>query len=260
MARLIPGCRPSRKAAAGTPCSGSGNAGPEKRIAYEWFGQLGSGKEKRILVLWLNEQTFGGEPLRKLSGLKRFLYANAILPQHGGSFKVIGPYSSTLLNDMVKETRTFIYEAPYQKAFGQLSGKAIWPDLNDVQFYAYGATADDRLLLGDMAAIYGTAQHFFAASGIHLERTIATERTLARGLVRELRRRKIIPGSTGGDIVLISDRDSYSGRSVPGAVELAFGHPRPGGSALRRGGAGAGSIHKLTYLRGARWSALRIRH
>jgi hypothetical protein len=30
---------------------------------------------------------------------------------------------------MVKETRRFIYEAPYQKAFGQLSEKAIWPDL-----------------------------------------------------------------------------------------------------------------------------------
>jgi hypothetical protein len=33
-------------------------------------------------------------------------------------------------------------------------------------------------------------------------------------------------------------------------VELAFGHLRPGRSVLRRGGDGAGSIHKLTYLRG----------
>jgi hypothetical protein len=218
-------------------------------IAYEWFSQLGWGKEKQILVLWLNEHDFGGEPLRKLSGLKRFLYANALSQPEGSSFKLIGPSSSALLEDMVKERRKFIYAAPYRKAFGRLSEKAIWPGLYDVQFFAYGATADDCLLLGDMAAIYGTAQHFLGASGVHLERTIATERTLARGLVRELRRRKIIPGSTG-DTVLISDRDSYSGRSVPDAVELAFGHLRPGRSVLRRGGDGAGSIHKLTYLRG----------
>jgi hypothetical protein len=217
-------------------------------IAYEWYSQLGWGKEKQILVLWLNERDFGGEPLRKLSGLKRFLYANALSQPEGSSFKLIGPSSSALLEDMVKERRKFVYAAPYRKAFGQLSEKAIWPDLYDVQFYAYGGTVDDCLLLGDMAAIYGTAQHFLGASGIHLERTIATERTLARGLVRELRRRKIIPGPTG-DIVLISDRDSYSGRSVPDAVELAFGHLRPGRSVLR-GGGGAGSIHKLTYLRG----------
>jgi hypothetical protein len=89
---------------------------------------------------------FGGEPLRNLSGLKRFLYANALSQLEGSSFKLIGPSSSALLEDMVKERQKFVYAAPYRKAFGQLSEKAIWPGLYDVQFYAYGATADNCLL------------------------------------------------------------------------------------------------------------------
>lgn len=215
-------------------------------IPFERFVHREAGTERHVLVLWLNEQMLSGEPLRKLSALKRFLHATASLLQKDGTFKIIGPFSPDLLNEMVAEARAYNYAPPYRKIFGQLSEKALWPDLADVPFYSYGPAADDRLLLGDQAAIYGTAQHFFAASGIHLQRTIATERTLARGLVRELRRRKIIGGPAGGDAVLISDLDSFSGRSVPHAIELALGHIRPGGSALHPGG----RIYKLTYTQG----------
>jgi hypothetical protein len=51
----------------------------ETVIPYEWFDEASQqfqADKKRILVLWLNEDVFRGEPLRKLSGLKRFLFAD----------------------------------------------------------------------------------------------------------------------------------------------------------------------------------------
>ena len=99
---------------------------------------------------------------------------------------------------MVNETRKFIYAPPYDKSFGELWEDDAWPDLKDVQFYAYGATIADDQLLGDLAGTNGTVQRFFEASGLHLQRTIATERALADGIVSELKRRKVGLGSAGG--------------------------------------------------------------
>ena len=64
--------------------------------------------------------------------------------------------------------------------------------------HGYGATIADDQLLGDLAGTNGTVQRFFEASGLHLQRTIATERALADGIVSELKRRKVGLGSAGG--------------------------------------------------------------
>jgi hypothetical protein len=231
---------------------GGGIAQPQQTIVpYEWFEQVSRrirGDQKQILILWLNEEIFRGKPLRN-SGLKRFLYA-ARTTSADNKFKLIGPYSSATLRDMVSETRKFIYAPPYDQSFGELRENDAWPDLKDVQFYAYGATMADDQLLGDLAGANGTVQRFFESSGLHLQRTISTERAVARGIVSELRRRKVGLGSTGGDIVLISEWDTYYGQSLLEAVELAFGHTRPGDDRQRRNGRKSDWIHKLTYLRG----------
>jgi hypothetical protein len=257
-----PSAVPSQVVPAGPPLSADDQAGPSwKRgggiaqpqqtiVPYEWFEQVSRrirGDQKQILILWLNEEIFRGKPLRKLSGLKRFLYA-ARTTSAENKFKLIGPYSSATLRDMVSETRKFIYAPPYDQSFGELRENDAWPDLKDVQFYAYGAMADDQLL-GDLAGANGTVQRFFESSGLHLQRTISTERAVARGIVSELRRRKVGLGSTGGDIVLISEWDTYYGQSL--LEELAFGHTRPGDDRQRRDGRKSDWIHKLTYLRGS---------
>ncbi len=231
----------------------------ETAIAYEWFEEVSQrfqADKKHILVLWLNEEAFRGEPLRKLSGLKRFLYADSSTNGSDSSFKLIGPYSSNMLREMVDETRKFAYAPPYDQAFGQLSGQANSPDLNDVQFYAYGATAADNQLLGDLSGNYGTVQRLFEALGLHLQRTIATDRALARGLVSELKRRKVGVGFAGADVALISEWDGYYSQSLPKAVELALGHTRPGGRMNPRDGYNPGWIHNLPYLRGLDGQAL----
>jgi len=231
----------------------------ETVIPYEWFDEASQqfqADKKRILVLWLNEDVFRGEPLRKLSGLKRFLFADDKSNVAVKNLKLIGPYSSKMLRDMVDETRKFNYAPPYDKAFGQLPGHANSPELNDVQFYAYGATAADDQLPGDLSQTYGTVERLFEALGLHLRRTIATDRALARSLVGELKRRKIGVGFSGADIALISEWDGYYGQSLPKAVARALGHTRPGGRYNQRDGYDPDWIHNLTYLRGLDGQAL----
>lgn len=53
--------------------------------------------------------------------------------KNGERVKIIGPHSSDILKDMVREAR------------GHDINK--WPDLKKVQFYVYGASAPDRQLL-----------------------------------------------------------------------------------------------------------------
>jgi hypothetical protein len=220
-------------------------------ISYEWFEEVSHRfreSKKFVLVLWLNEEVFRGEPFLKLAGLERFLYGNE---RRGaaGSFKLLGPYSSNMLHDMVNETRKFTYAPPYDKAFGQLSGRDAWPDLDDAQFYTYGAAAADDLLLRDLPGAYGTVQRLFEALGLHLQRTVATERALARGLVGELKRRNVA-GRIGADIVLISEWGGYLNQSLPRAVEQALGHRRPGDRSRLRDDPTPDWIHNLSYLPG----------
>jgi hypothetical protein len=225
----------------------------ETTIPYEWFEEVSnqSGEDtKNILVLWLNEEVFRGKPLSKLSQLKRFLYADKRVNRTDSGFRLLGPYSSAMLHDMVNETRKFNYAPPYDQAFGQLWEQDAWPDLKEVQFYAYGASAADDQLLGDLSATLGTVQHYFEVLGLHLQRTVATDRALARGLVSELKRRKVGLGSAGGDVALISEWDAYDGQSLPKAVELALAHTRPGSRRHVANGLNPDWIHNLTYLRG----------
>jgi hypothetical protein len=230
------------------------NKGSERQttpIPYEWFEEVSHRfpeNKKLVLVLWLNEELFRGEPFRKLSGLERFLYGDE-RPGADGRFKLLGPYSSNMLRDMVSETLQFAYAPPYEKAFGKLGGRDTWPDLTDAQFYAYGAAAADELLLRDLPGAYGTVQRLFEALGVHLQRTVATERALARGLVGELKRRKAA-GRTGADVVLISEWGGYLNQSLPRAVEQALGHTRPGDRSRVRDGHTPDWIHNLTYLPG----------
>src|SRR5262249_39581423 len=113
----------SREAAGETKAAISGPQ--ETVIPYEWVGELSQRSqeaEKLVLVVWLNEQDFRGEPFRKLSELEQFLHSDERRTGADASFKLIGPYSSAVLRDMVAETRTFTYAPPYDKAFGRLWG------------------------------------------------------------------------------------------------------------------------------------------
>jgi hypothetical protein len=84
-------------------------------------------------VLWLKEETLKDQPLHKLSWPIRSIIGQQNRIDIDTHIKIIGPYASDTLKDMVNEAR--IYDV------------SNFPELRNVQFYVYSASASDRQLL-----------------------------------------------------------------------------------------------------------------
>jgi hypothetical protein len=195
---------------------------------FEKISEPRQDEYQSVLVLWLKEEVLKGHPLQKLSGLIK----------KAPNIKFIGPYSSDMLHDMVSETRRFSNVSCHDNE-NKKSNK--WSNLENVQFYAYGASAPDDQLLGDLSDHCRTVQRDLESLGIHLQRTIATDDKLADGIVRELKLRHVKLGLIDGDdLALISEWDTFYGQTLPKAVEREFASD----------GLGHDRIHKFTYLRG----------
>jgi hypothetical protein len=181
-------------------------------------------------VLWLKEEVLKGKPLTKLLELKTFLGG----ANYNGDIKLIGPFSSDMLRDMVKETRSdSSCLAPERKGHA----------LKNVKFYAYGASAPDDQLLKDLTDRCQTVQRYFEQLGIDLQRTIATDDTLARGIVTELQQRRVSRDpAREDDVALISEWDTFYGQTFPQTVARQFACPDASSDCPW--------IHKFTYLRG----------
>jgi hypothetical protein len=196
---------------------------PGQYVPYEWFD--GSDHTKRILVLWLEEDNLKHHPFKEISNLKVYLQL-----QEDQKLKIIGPYTSGILRDMVNEGCSF--------------DKNNQCDLlNDVQFYPYGASAPDKQILGKAGE---TVEDYFGKLNIKVQRTIGTDDRLAEGVKTELELRKarVGPDKGDGDLALISEWDTFYGQTLPKAVEDAFGADKC------NGGSACEWIHKVTYLRG----------
>jgi hypothetical protein len=167
-------------------------------VPYERFKRVPDPPEAKdndsadsVLVLWLKEDVLMHKPLIALNSLVGLLNRDQTL-----AVKFIGPSSSDMLHEMVNE-------ALAQNGFtcsGPSSGtESHWRNLDDVKFYAYLASAPDDYLFGKLHNSCGSLQDYFEKRGIHLQRTIATEDTLAKGIVGELLLRNIKPNSRETD-------------------------------------------------------------
>ena len=104
----------------------------------------------------------------------------------------------------------------------------------NVQFYVYSASASDRQLLNKANDTVRTYFH----EDFDLQRTVATDDTLAYGVATELKRRHVDPGHNGTDhIALISEWDTIYGQTLPQAVQrqLVYHRTRPGWHSQNRG-------------------------
>ena len=133
-----------------------------------------------VLVLWLKEDVLMHQPLTALNSLAGLLNRDQNL-----TVKFIGPSSSDMLHEMVNEAWT-------QNGFTCSDTKSPWRNLEDVKFYAYLASAPDDYLFGKLHNPCDSLQDYFEKLGIHLQRTIATEDTLANGIRDELLLRTLI--------------------------------------------------------------------
>lgn len=215
---------------------------PAQSVPYEWFDEMFKNQDKdqrkSVLVVWLQEESLKHRPLQKILDLKTFLNL-----QNGQRLKIVGPYTSGILLDMVKEACPFVEEIETHHC--DRGAEKIDPlFLKDVQFYPYGASAPDEHIL---SGADGTVEKYFAKLNIQLQRMVGTDNILAQGISKELELRNVKIGSDlvkgNGDLVLVSEWDSFYGQTLPKAVEAQFEENKCKDGTFC-------FIHKLTYLRG----------
>jgi hypothetical protein len=125
--------------------------------------------------------------------------------------------------------------------------------LKSISFYAYGATVDDEEVFNEVQNCHtpqdSTAHDFFRNRGITLYRTIATDKVVARGIAQELAPRGVEPGKYRDHVALISEWDTFYGRSITRTIALCFAAPS---CSLRNSDPERASpwVHNLTYFRG----------
>lgn len=134
--------------------------------------------------------------------------------QSDPKIKVIGPYSSDILRDMVNEALPYADILQHGAECGAIQDNR--PDLKGVQFYVYAASASDDQLLGKLKDTYATVERYFKKQCVDLRRIIATDDELALGIARELKRRNV---EKDDHIALISVGDSLYAENLSKALE-----------------------------------------
>lgn len=246
-------------------------------IPFEWFNDP-SGL-RRTLVLWLDEDILSKEPLTKFSRFVQVLWPKSVDPrisEDNGRIKVIGPQLSSTLREMVKEVSNGekpascdLEEKPPTANFNlpepnnQEKKSDAWPLLRKVDFYSYGATVEDKMVLGASQEYFSCKtdpgkpliHKYFEEQCLHVYRTVVTDDVIARGIVKELKQRGVEPGKPKSwwpmswlipgkhHLALISEQDTFYGQTFPGTMERNFADA----DLDKRE---HDWIHKQTYLRG----------
>lgn len=206
-----------------------------------------------ILVLWLGEEYFSGKRLEGLRDLFNYLQERIKneSPLTVLTAKVLGPTNSTTLEEIISEAilnKNSLYEylkkmhkyLEAQKGLDSIKGdtskeEQIALAKKEFEMYSPRATVDPRLMMAKnpitpsmLVKMYKEVQSedifkedaifklILRQSGVDLQRSIHTDHQLANELVHELRRRGInIRSKNSGDIILISDWDTFYGRALP---------------------------------------------
>lgn len=202
----------------------------DQPMPAEWFVAGGLPRQRSspygvVLVVWVQDETLLINPLRALDSLKGALTAQ--LHESYGvdtgtiDFKVIGPYWSSTLADILAETRA-----------GRDDGKARAG--TGTTFYSATATMADGLLdlfsgaeAGDRPAQEGAGDPEPAAApegrrrladpgnGPVLVNLTCTDEELAEALLNELKLRGVDLSDDSTRIAVVSDWDSEYGRVLP---------------------------------------------
>ncbi len=149
---------------------------PEKKhqpltIPYEQFTKTDPDTKKtQVMLFWLNEQGFDHKPLQLLR--KLFESSTPGNAPDVGTIKIIGPWASGTLKDLVVETENTNNEVSF---FAQ----------NSLMFLSSSATAPDEFLL-PAGNLHQDLPEFLKSKGIFLERVTSTDDKVVRSLVKEL--------------------------------------------------------------------------
>ncbi|SPD75863.1 conserved membrane hypothetical protein [uncultured Desulfobacterium sp.] len=182
-------------------------------MPYEWLKY--SPNEDSVLILWINDDVFRQHyPLKGLNFLAAWIGCKG-MDKEKFALKIIGPAESGTLKCMLREA--------YQ------SNKGYFDALKGVFIYSALATADDSQLIEgvgqDKVRDDEARKNIIAAFRKHditFNRTIRTDRKLAEMLIEELKLRGLKAGDKEKDILLVSEWDTFYGRSMPGIFRRAL--------------------------------------
>jgi hypothetical protein len=251
-------------------------------IAYEWLapaeanlpGQRAarafghSPREESVLVLWLDEDSFGDNPNDKIQSVADSLL---ICPGKDGAdpgpvpnsqFVVLGPSATWPLQSML--AKAMAKDEPKKDGVKKDEAKKDEAKKDEPKtplvFYAYGATAADPALLAEAGVETKyrpkTVNKVLREKNVALFRTINSDDALADELTRELALRDIKPkercerdsAAKCQHVVLIAERDSFYGRSLPWTMAGKLADPA--GTAIGDLDDYPAWIHAYSYLRG----------
>lgn len=206
------------------------------QIPFEWFAYI-KGKDetglrqRKVLVLWLSEHALARKPIASMKALTACLSVNAAMP--GLKIRMLAPSSSDTLRYLVEE-----------------SAREASSSGPQIEFYSASATAGNAALLRGLppnTQIPICRDPKTTQRGpVCVLRTIATDDALAGLIVDELALRGVrpsecTPGQTCDRVALISEWDTFYGRSLPEAVGRTI---CPGGQDT------CASILRASYLQG----------
>jgi hypothetical protein len=184
-------------------------------IPYEFF----SGPQP-VVILWLNEDLLGENPLKNLGVLAACLrgaVSNISEPGHScRPITILGPAGSTTLQTMIAESNL-----P-----DTVETRHLQPSPCGVEIFSWAATADENFLL------HADGKKF----PVRFYRTIGTDGQLMQALVNELQLRGV---GFKDHVALISEWDTIYGRNMP----KTFARSAVGKIANE-------NIHRFTYMRG----------
>lgn len=191
-------------------------------VPFEWFeqsnlntaGESNGSRPNKVLVLWVDDTRFSRDPMTKTIELFRRLAPEqqSLVSLKKLECVVLGPNSSGHLKAMTTESN-------------------IDPMVKNIRFYSALATAaDSEILKGIEPEETNLPQYLKKKHGIHLTRTIADDQKVIESLVGELKLRHISVDKergTGGEkegdhVVLLSDWDTFYGRTIPITFEKIY--------------------------------------
>ena len=248
-------------------------------MPMELFSSSMPGSGNLILILWMNDSVFREEPLTKIGRIAR--YFSVSTKSGDNRFALIGPANSDSLREMVRDAWGPA-NAPRQSSFTDTSEITHTSDLTPTfrlpyRIYSAMATTDDLGLLKyaestthkageqrSQPASEGDAgraiEDKFGKRGFRLERTIGSDRQLARALIKELKLRKVDLMDPGTRVLLVAEWDTYYGRSFEESFAAEFREAlrddlrvkrvSPEGADRLNSADVGGRVRRLSYLRG----------
>jgi hypothetical protein len=223
----------------------------QKKVAFEWWS-LPDDKNK-VLLLWVDESSLFGKPVAKLKellGQVRQAKPENVSLQFNN--KVIGPNTSTLLWELLKEVKG--------DSVTQCADKSTPEKINNdnIVYYSAGATASDERF--EQIKKGETVSGYLCNRGITLYRTTATDDALMCALAKELAVRQVkapyidvncnkpLPINQDGKhdhVVILSEWDTFYGQSMPVAFKKAW-DTDPEGKDIHKHKV----VHVFGYMRG----------